>query len=65
VGAGAGRGFNVNVGWKARGMGDSDYLVGPADLGSRRGMGGADLTWAAMWSGRFTDLGGEWVRATS
>lgn len=28
VGEGAGAGFNVNVGWQAKGMGDGDYLVG-------------------------------------
>jgi len=27
VGEGAGAGFNVNVGWKSKGMADQDYLV--------------------------------------
>ena len=32
VGEAAGAGFNVNVGWPARGFGDADYLVGPRTL---------------------------------
>jgi acetoin utilization deacetylase AcuC-like enzyme len=27
VGEGPGAGFNINVGWKNKGMGDADYLV--------------------------------------
>jgi acetoin utilization deacetylase AcuC-like enzyme len=28
VGEGPGKGFNVNVGWRSKGMADEDYLVG-------------------------------------
>jgi hypothetical protein len=42
VGEGPGRGFNVNVGWAEKGVGDADYMSGAA------GGGGGESRQAAL-----------------
>lgn len=42
VGEGPGRGFNVNVGWAEKGVGDADYMSGAA------GGGGTEWRQAAL-----------------